>query len=943
MKTIISDHQKTITQTGFKKIIVLLFAALVNMQFLNARSPDLYLIEVSVDPAEAVIEGTVTLRYTNPLDRPVNIIPLRIKSPVNYFHHDIIINQVTDNKNNLIELMPDTASDFIYNVVLLRELAAGDEKELVISFTSNLLYHYDYYLTNGLWHPKAVVYREDDFYASEEQADNFEVAISVPGDYSVLSSGKVAGKNTENGITHLYLTAEDITGFGFVVFDHLATGELNSNNVQISVAYPKEMEEEYLRLLHTSSEVIDFYINTFGFYPQPVLVILPGSATSTGGFPLASNMVVLHKPRLDHEPFAKWIMAHEIGHQLWGFDYLIDSGKYGRWLGLGLGIWADRLYNQSMNNEGLYLISNFFDRYMEGVRKGYNTTLMQDYNQLGKLGFDWNNVISHGKGYTVVYLLEQVIGEEQFMELSRHLLKNYRNQYLSIKDFQKAAERISRSDLNWFFNDWVYSGKNLEYRVDSVIIKDNHFEIHVARGNGARLPLNIDIVLENGEELTVPADIGPDNQILIVENDLAPMHVRIDNRFNRLLVDQKRGYWMGDYSGLHILDLEIPELAWNINRLKFKITNTGSTTREALIHIQTQTVDVNFGGFGRSLAHKIKPGDTVYLEREMAFKPVPGKQRGTITIRDAGIDHVIYRKTVETIFPHVNQRINPFITNDFTFAVKGEYPAFQYQHHNNLVVYYLPDDNYVSANISAIICERTGAMMHLANTIDPEFSDTVAIFLFPDEPTKIEFTFHQGMGAALPNNTIYEVYNEAEKLDIYHELVHLISAGIGNPPAMFNEGHAVYHHKNQLWDSLHFDSWAVNYKRNNQLIPLRELITFREIGSPESRPSIAYPQSASIVGYLISRFGYDRFLEAYRQINMEDITAGTGLIDEKLREIFGLGIDEIETGWLSYLSDHDASSASPSFSSPRLSAHTISSKQVQSKGPIQHTKCNTTA
>jgi hypothetical protein len=640
-------------------------------QHLNGPGPNYYLIEAKADPLNATIKGTVTLRYINPLDHPVSMIPLRVKNPVNYFHHDIVIHDVMDNTNELMELQQDSGSLDIYNVALTSLLEPGDGKEIIIRFTSNLIYQYDYHLTNGLWHPKAVVYREGEFSLTEEQSDNFEVHLTVPPGYSVLSSGTVKSEVAENDLSRLHLTADNITGFGLVLSDNLSITELNSRNVQIKAACPEEMKETYERLLFTASDVIDFYINTFGFYPQPMLVILPGASSSTGGFPLASNMVVIHRPLLDDEPFAKWIIAHEIGHQVWGFDYLIDGGKYGKWLGLGLGIWADRLYNQSMNREGLRMMHIFIERYMAGVRSGYNTSLMQDYRQLAELDFDWNNIISHGKGYSVIYLLEQVLGEEVFFNFACYLLDNYRHQYLSVKDFQNAAESISGEDLSWFFDDWIYSGKKLEYGIDSVITRDNGFEIHVNRGDGARLPVNIDIILENGDELTIPLDFQMSNQVLFSESDHKPMNVRIDNRFNEFLADQEAGRWTGNYSGLQIIDIEIPELAWNINRASIIITNTSSRSREVSIHIQTRTIDGFMGGYGRGIVYGLEPGDTMNVEREIAFRPVPGRQNGTITIKDAGIDHIIYQTTVESKFPYLNKRINPFFTEDFSIPEYG--------------------------------------------------------------------------------------------------------------------------------------------------------------------------------------------------------------------------------------------------------------------------------
>ena len=41
-------------------------------------------------------------------------------------------------------------------------------------------------------------------------------------------------------------------------------------------------------------------------------------------------------------------------------------------------------------------------------------------------------------------------------------------------------------------------------------------------------------------------------------------------------------------------------------------------------------------------------------------------------------------------------------------------------------------------------------------------------------------------------NTIVEIYNKAQKLDPYHETVHVLMRSFGSPPALFNEGFAVY-------------------------------------------------------------------------------------------------------------------------------------------------------
>ena len=67
-------------------------------------------------------------------------------------------------------------------------------------------------------------------------------------------------------------------------------------------------------------------------------------------------------------------------------------------------------------------------------------------------------------------------------------------------------------------------------------------------------------------------------------------------------------------------------------------------------------------------------------------------------------------------------------------------------------------------------------------------------------------------------------------------------------------------------DGYHADAWAMAFHARGLLWPLPGLFGFSEIGSDESRAPIAYPQAASVCHYLISRYGFEKFLEVYRTL-----------------------------------------------------------------------------
>jgi hypothetical protein len=154
------------------------------------------------------------------------------------------------------------------------------------------------------------------------------------------------------------------------------------------------------------------------------------------------------------------------------------------------------------------------------------------------------------------------------------------------------------------------------------------------------------------------------------------------------------------------------------------------------------------------------------------------------------------------------------------------------------------------------------------------------------------------------DNMLFEIFNEKEHVDPNHELVHIVAGSVGNPPALFNEGLAVYMQEGQAWDSVHVDSWTKAFAARHMLIPMDRLITFDEIGSEESKPDIAYPEAASIVKFLIERYGFEKFVQAYRE--MKSSPDAEQQNRKAFSKIFGSTPVEVERDWLAAIQQSTA-------------------------------------
>lgn len=192
------------------------------------------------------------------------------------------------------------------------------------------------------------------------------------------------------------------------------------------------------------------------------------------------------------------------------------------------------------------------------------------------------------------------------------------------------------------------------------------------------------------------------------------------------------------------------------------------------------------------------------------------------------------------------------------------------------------------------ICDFLGA--------DPDAR--IRLVLFEDKETKHWETGHQGMGWAY-DNTIVEVYNEAEKLDPYHETVHILMGPLGSPPALFTEGFAVYMSERLGAHALEdlsggtatIDQRTKALKADGQWIALQELISYVEIGSLESRPPVAYAEAASFVKFLIDEYGKEKFLRAYRTLANTNNAAVQQRNIEALTDIYGATLAQLDQRW----------------------------------------------
>jgi len=504
-----------------------------------------YNLDMRFDSAKLQMDCKMHVKWYNSSIQEVTEIPFNFqldsgKTLLKQLH---VNNQQVD-----VQFVSKETNGFEGFILKLTEPIRGNEPaNIEIDFSTNKKEFYrDRILFFSEDIPLIPYFNEGNFISYFQVHSNYDVKITYPSDFEIATTGSVKDRTTQNKFTTVQTEAKDVPSYGVLLFSDVIIKEIKvANNVVVRSIFFEDDEKWGNNLLKYAENIIQFYMDTLGFYPQPVLHIIPGGENPLGGWPVCPNIVAIHRgidsKGIEAESHAQWIMAHEIGHQYWGFNYILEPLNYPQWFGISMGIYTDRLYCTKHIIQMDY--NKFLYKYLYGIYRGWNTTIMQTVDSLDKQNFDWNNTILHGKSFTVLRLLAFEIGEDNFYEVFKYFLNNYKGVNVTIEMFKEHCQRISNRELDTFFQQWFYSDDFLEYQVDTVIVETRdslyHAKIEISKTGKADISeVEIAIKLSNNEIINEVFD-GKAKQVVIRQELKNPIEVIVlDPEFKLPLVNK---------------------------------------------------------------------------------------------------------------------------------------------------------------------------------------------------------------------------------------------------------------------------------------------------------------------------------------------------------------------------------------------------------------------
>ena len=202
--------------------------------------------------------------------------------------------------------------------------------------------------------------------------------------------------------------------------------------------------------------------------------------------------------------FNEYIMAHELAHQWFG-DKITCRDWENIWLNEGFATYSEALYAENAYGKQAY--SDFMRLRMSNAKLAQGSVYVQDVNSISEI-FSGNR--SYAKGSVILHMLRGITGDSLFFRIMKNYSLDTSIAYKTAvtADFQATAEEVTGTDLDYFFNQWIYGEGYPKYDV-SWNVTDQGENSYVAKvlilqqtgSNPAffRMPIDIQITTVSGD------------------------------------------------------------------------------------------------------------------------------------------------------------------------------------------------------------------------------------------------------------------------------------------------------------------------------------------------------------------------------------------------------------------------------------------------------------
>jgi len=446
----------------------------------NLPSVTHYSIQLQLSPKEGNLEAVATMTVTNKTAQPVSDLPFLL-------YRLLDVQKVSDDKGSPLKFEQTIVrlgtSNLQANQIkshLSEPLAPGAAIRMKINYGGSIFGYAEVmgYVNDrvsekySLIRPDALAYPmlAEPTFESLRRAYGFDVpftydlAVTVPDGYIVACGGAQLKVSTKEGLTTFTFKSKvptwriDIAAAQFK--------QLRDETKKLALYVLPEDEKNAIEILNGAGRAVSLYSTMFGElkdYQGYIVIEIPDGWGSQ-----ASDYYFLQTAAAFKDLKRILEVYHEIAHS-WNAKAKPEVQRT-RWFDEAFAMYFQALALREFEGEQAYQAEmdrdrDSFIKRVQRDKKNFETPIAE----YGKYDLGGN---SYSKGAWSLYVLHQLVGENQFRRIIRTFVSEFKDQPADFKDFQQVAERVSRRDLGKYFNEWIYGTESSQLLLDKIPITE---------------------------------------------------------------------------------------------------------------------------------------------------------------------------------------------------------------------------------------------------------------------------------------------------------------------------------------------------------------------------------------------------------------------------------------------------------------------------------------
>jgi aminopeptidase N len=368
-----------------------------------------------------------------------------------------------------------------------------------------------------------------------------ETLVTVPSNWMTVANGKLISVSDAGEGLKTWAWRESQPSSTYLIT--VVAGELTEvkdtwRNIPVTYYAPKDRGDRLTANYSRTPAMIDLFSNKLGVeypwekYAQSMVddFVAGGMENSSATTNTASS---LRNPKLapEYPTGEDPLIAHELGHQ-W-FGDLVTTKDWGNiWLNEGFAtfmeyVWIEAHfgkdqadYERWQNSRSWFAMKNLYAK----------PIVRHDFDDSSE--FDGN---SYDKGGWVLYMLRHQLGDDAFYAGLKHYLEVNRGKNVVTADLTKAIEEATHTNVDQFFDQWVYGAGapklELSYTYDKdkkqVALLVNQTQKREGYVGWFRFPVDVEVTNASGPKL-FPIVVSKESEVFTFPSDSAPEMVLFD-------------------------------------------------------------------------------------------------------------------------------------------------------------------------------------------------------------------------------------------------------------------------------------------------------------------------------------------------------------------------------------------------------------------------------